>query len=203
MTKNDNGSTLLEILNATPAPPRLSESAIVIVDAQREYVDGALPLYGVGEALVELKKLLERARKLGVPIFHIVHHAPEGAPVFNPKSEFAQIAEPAKPVGNEPVIIKHLPSSFVNTNLKELVDATKRKNIIVAGFMTHMCINATARSATDLGFAPTVVANACATRDLRSPSGSIVPAQTLHESSLAALGDLVAGIVADASKLPD
>jgi nicotinamidase-related amidase len=179
-SKQTQGATLLELLNATPAPPRLSESAIVVVDAQREYVDGSLPLHGVGEALQELKKLLDRARRLGVPIFHVVHHAP-----------------------GEPIITKNLPSSFVNTNLKELLDQTKRNNLIVAGFMTHMCIDATARSALDLGFSPTVVANACATRDLRSPSGSIVPAKTLHESSLAALGDLVAGIVTDHSKLPD
>jgi nicotinamidase-related amidase len=202
-SKQTQGATLLELLNATPAPPRLSESAIVVVDAQREYVDGSLPLHGVGEALQELKKLLDRARRLGVPIFHVVHHAPEGAPVFNPKSEFSEIAEPARPASGEPIITKNLPSSFVNTNLKELLDQTKRNNLIVAGFMTHMCIDATARSALDLGFSPTVVANACATRDLRSPSGSIVPAKTLHESSLAALGDLVAGIVTDHSKLPD
>jgi nicotinamidase-related amidase len=201
--KTSGARSILEILNATPAPPRLAESAVIVVDAQREYVDGTLPLSGVGEALQELKKLLDRARRLGVPVFHIVHHAPDGAPVFNPQSHFVEIAEPARPAGQEPVIIKHLPSSFVNTNLQELIDQTKRKNLIVAGFMTHMCIDATTRSATDLGYAPTVIANACATRDLQSRTGAIIPASTLHESSLAALGDLVAGIVDDQSKLPD
>lgn len=192
---NKRPQTILEMLNATPAIPRLTESSIVIVDAQREYVDGSLPLFGVGEALSEVKELLERARRLDVPIFHVVHHAPEGAPVFNPRSEFSEIAEPARPHGNEPVITKNLPSSFVNTNLKDILEQTKRKNLILAGFMTHMCINATARSAMDLGFAPTVIASACATRDLPSQSGSVISAKTLHESSLAALSDLIAAVV--------
>ena len=192
---NSKPQTILEMLNATPAKPNLSNTAVVVIDAQREYVDGALPLFGVNEALGEIKSLLQRARKLNVPIFHVVHHAPDGAPVFNPKSEFSDIAEAASPLGDEPVIIKHLPSSFVNTNLKDLLDQTQQKNLVLVGFMTHMCINATARSAMDLGFAPTVIANACATRDLPSPSGSVIQAKTLHESSLAALSDLIAGVV--------
>lgn len=199
----EKAQTILQILNATPSKPKLSESAIVVVDAQREYVDGSLPLRGVAEALRELSQLLDRGRRLQVPIFHIVHHAPEGAPVFNPSGEFVQIADPVRPLGGEPVIVKNLPSSFVNTNLKELLDQTKRSNLIVAGFMTHMCIDATARSALDLGFAPTVIAGACATRDLPSPSGGVIPASTLHESSLAALSDLIAGIVAKQNDLPD
>ena len=199
----EKARTILEILNATPPKPRLSESAIVVVDAQREYVDGSLPLHGVAGALQQLSELLERARRLNVPIFHIVHHAPEGAPVFNPSGQFVQIADPVRPRGEEPVIVKNLPSSFVNTNLKELLEQTNRQNLIVGGFMTHMCIDATARSAMDLGFPPTVIAAACATRDLPSPSGAVIPASTLHESSLAALSDLIAGIVAKQSDLPD
>lgn len=187
--------TILEMLNAKPQKPRLSESAVIVVDAQQEYVDGNLPLFGVGEALDEIKQLLERARKLDIPIFHVVHHAPEGAPVFDPKGRFVEIAEPASPRGDEPVISKNLPSSFVGTNLKELIEQTKRRNLIVTGFMTHMCIDATTRSAMDLGFAPTVIASACATRDLCSSTGSLISAKTLHESSLAALSDLIAGIV--------
>ena len=54
--------TLLEMAGATPAPPPLSESTIVVIDAQREYVDGKLPLTNVEAALAEIGKLLARAR---------------------------------------------------------------------------------------------------------------------------------------------
>ena len=54
--------TLLEMAGANPAPPPLSEAAIVVIDAQREYVAGKLPLHQVEPALAEIGKLLARAR---------------------------------------------------------------------------------------------------------------------------------------------
>jgi nicotinamidase-related amidase len=195
--------TLLDMLSANGTAPRLSESALVIVDAQREYVDGNIRLANIDAALSELKKLLERARKLDVPVFHIVHHAHAGSPIFNPESEYAQIAEPVRPTGDEPTIIKHLPSSFVGTNLHELITASGKKNVVVGGFMTHMCIDATTRSALDLGYAPTIAASTCTTRDLPNPTGGVVQAKTLHDSCLAALADLVATVVPNVSDIPD
>jgi nicotinamidase-related amidase len=195
--------TLLDFLSADITAPRLSECALIVVDAQREYVDGSLPLYKVDRSLGELRILIDRARKLKTPVFHIVHHATPGAPIFDPDGKFVEIADQAKPVDGEPVVIKHLPSSFVNTNLHELITATKRKKVIVAGFMTHMCIDATTRGAMDLGYAATVVAATCTTRDLPSPSGGVVDATVLHNSSLAALADLIATVVQDVADIPD
>jgi nicotinamidase-related amidase len=195
--------TLLDMLNVQLKAPKLSDSALIIVDAQREYVDGSVPLHAVGPALEEVRALLQRARKLRIPIFHVVHHANAGNPIFNPDGEFVEIAEPARPAGDEPVIVKHLPSSFVGTDLKKMLDETKRTNLVIAGFMTHMCIDATSRSALDLGFSPAVVASACTTRDLPSPTGGVVSAKALHESSLAALADLVACIVPNSAAVPD
>jgi len=195
--------TLIEMLNARGSAPKLSESALIIVDAQREYVDGNVRLANIEATLVELKRLLERARKLKTPVLHIVHHAAPGAAIFNPEGEYVQIAEPVRPVGVEPTIIKAHPSSFVGTNLHELLTEIGAKNLVVSGFMTHMCIDATTRSARDLGYAPTIAASTCATRDLPSPSGGVVEAKTLHDSCLAALADLVATVVPDISHIPD
>jgi hypothetical protein len=46
--------TLLELAGVTPAPARLGDAVVVVIDAQREYVDGALPLPGVTAALDEI-----------------------------------------------------------------------------------------------------------------------------------------------------
>ncbi len=74
--------------------------------------------------------------------------------------------------------------------------------LIVAGFMTHNCVSSTVREASDRGFAVTVVADACATRDLPAPDGGVVSAAELHRSSLAALSDRCARVVALADLLP-
>lgn len=187
-----SASSLLQILGVQPKPASLSNSAIIVVDAQREYLDGSVPLKGIEDALVEIKRLLAKGRALSVPIFHVVHHTQAGAPVFNPESPMSHIIDDVKPIDGERVIVKHLPSSFVNTELKQFLDATGKKELVIAGFMTHMCINATTRSAVDLGFSPTVIADACATRDLPAPDGTVVSADVVHKSNLASLADLLA-----------
>ena len=69
--------------------------------------------------------------------------------------------------------------------------------------MTHMCVNSTARGAFNLGYAPTVVAAAAATRSLPSVDGSPVSAHDLHVASLTAIADLFAIVVPDAGAVPD
>lgn len=196
-----NASTLLDMLHAPAKPATLSKSAVIIVDAQREYLDGNVKLSGIEEALLEIKKLLEKARAAKRPIFHIVHHTAPGAPIFDPQSQNAQIIESVKPEGSEPIIAKPLPSSFVQTDLDRFIKETGCEELVIAGFMTHMCINATTRSAVDLGYKPTIIGSACATRDLPSPNGKVIPAATLHDSNLASLADLLACVCKTADDL--
>jgi nicotinamidase-related amidase len=194
--------TLLTIAGVTPRPARLAEAVLVIVDAQNEYVSGKLPLTGVAEAIEEIARLLAAARAAGTPVIHVVHHSAPGRPVFDPRTVFAEIVLPLAPHPAEDVIVKQLPNAFAGTGLesrlKDIAAATGRKSIMIAGFMTHMCISATARAALDLGIAATVVAAACATRDLPSPLGGVVAAHVVHETALADLADRFAVVVPDA-----
>lgn len=67
--------------------------------------------------------------------------------------------------------------------------------------MTHMCVSSTVRAALDLGYRSTVIASACATRDLPDGLGGVVDAATLHRAALAALGDRFAVIAPNASSI--
>jgi nicotinamidase-related amidase len=185
--------TLLEIAGGAAAPPRLIEAALVVIDAQREYVDGALPLPGVKAALAEIGDLVARARALRTPVIHIVH---QGRGLFEPGSAGAAIAAVADPAPGEPVLAKKLPNAFASTDLADRLTAMKRSSIVIVGFMTHMCVEATARAAIDLGFTATVVASATATRDLPDPiTGAVVTADEVHRNALAALADRFATVV--------
>jgi nicotinamidase-related amidase len=99
------------------------------------------------------------------------------------------------------VIVKHYPNSFVGTDLEARLRAAGIENVILAGFMTHMCVNSTARGAFNLGFKPTVVARATATRDLPAAGGGVIKAEALQQASLATLGDLFAVIAASADEV--
>lgn len=195
--------SLWELAGAKPAPLRLREAVVVVVDAQHEYVDGALPLPGVEPALQEIGRLLARARRLMIPVIHIMHHG-QADGLFAPGSDGAEIASPATPAPNEPVLSKRLPNAFGSTDLADRVHALKKPGVILAGFMTHMCVEATARAAIDLGLRATVIAAATATRDLADPlTGDTIPAAEVQRNALAALADRFAVIAPDVEALQD
>lgn len=194
--------TLLDFAGITARPASLDEAAVVIIDAQREYVDGRLPLAGINEAIDETGELLAIARARKVPVFHIVHHGRPGSVLFDPDGPYSAIVSSLEPAEGEVTVVKGLPNSFAATNLQELVRAGGRTNIILAGFATHMCVSSTARAAIDLGFRCTIVASATATRDLPDPTGTgVVPAAVVKRASLAALADRFAAIVQSAADL--
>jgi nicotinamidase-related amidase len=173
-----------------------------MIDCQNTYREGIMKLDGVEEALEEAKKLLERARALGIPVFHIRHDAGPGSP-YDINDHIGAIADIVAPIDGEPVITKNFPNSFVNTDLDEQLKGKGVKNIILAGFMTHMCVNSTAHGGFNLGYAPTVVASATATRPLQAANGKVLSAQEVHDGALASTRDLYAAVVDRVADVPD
>ncbi|MHC2108258.1 cysteine hydrolase family protein [Methylobacterium sp. CM6246] len=188
--------TLRGLSGLSPEPASLKRAALVLIDIQNTYREGVMRLSGVEPAVAEAAILLKRARESGVPVFHIQHNAGPGSP-YDITAEIGQISQEVAPQDGEAVITKAFPSSFVGTDLEDRLKRAGATDLILAGFMTHMCVNSTARSAFNLGFHPTVVASATATRDLPAPDGSVVPAAQLQAASLAGLGDLFAVIARD------
>jgi len=70
--------------------------------------------------------------------------------------------------------------------LLDLLKGWEIERIIITGMMTHMCVDATARAAVDLGFQVIVAEDACASRDLQY-GDTTIPANLVHKSFLAAL----------------
>ena len=192
--------TLLEMAGAPQQPALLSDSALVMIDCQCEYVDGVLALPDVEKALAECAQVLARARAAGTPIVHVQHKGQPGG-LFDPEAASFTIAGPAAPEQGEARVTKALPNAFAGTELTGILRDTGRKTVVFAGFMTHMCISSSVRAATDLGFGATVVGNACATRDLPDGAGGVVSAKELHRASLAALSDRFAIVIPDAAAL--
>ena len=195
--------TLLEMAGVNPAPPALSDATVVVIDAQREYVDGKLPLQQVEPALAEIGKLLARARALRSPVIHIVHQGKAGG-AFGPDTPGFEVASPATPAPGEAVVHKNLPNAFASTDLASRLAALKKPNVVLVGFMTHMCVEATARASIDLGFKATVIASATATRALPDPlSGAALSADEVQRNALAAIADRFATVAPTVDSLPD
>ena len=171
-------------------------SSVVLIDCQREYIDGALPLTGVNDALAEGARILAAARAAGAPIVHVIHRGNPGG-LFDPAGPGGEEAQQVAAAPDETIVYKGLPNAFAGTELDEILKGFGRKNMIAIGFMTHMCVSSTVRAGLDLGYGSAVVANACATRDLPDGRGGVISASTLHQAELAALADRFASVVDD------
>lgn len=179
----------------------LGNAVLLIIDAQREYVDGRLPLAGMAASLAVGGRLLARARAAGTPIVHVLHQG--GGPLFNPQASGGQAAAPLLPQNGEAVVYKSMANAFVATDLLKILQQTGRQQLIVIGYMTHNCVSSTVRAALDLGYRSTLVAAATATRDLPDGRGGRIPAAGVQLASLAGLADSIARVVGSDADIPD
>ncbi|HEY4985398.1 MAG TPA: cysteine hydrolase family protein [Bradyrhizobium sp.] len=192
--------TLLELAGADLSLPRLAEASLVLIDIQNEYLSGPVALPGADAAIANAAKLLVRARNTGARVFHVVHRGRPGG-LFDRSATRDGIIPAVAPLADERVIEKELPNAFAGTDLQARLAATGRKNIILAGLMTHMRISSTARAALDLGFRVTIDADSCATRDLPDGRGGVIAATTVHDVALVELSDRFALIARDSAAL--
>lgn len=195
--------TLRALTGMSPDPAPIAKSALVLIDCQQTYREGIMQLAGVEPALEEAAALLERFRAAGKPVIHIMHDAGPGTP-YDVTAPIGQIAAAVAPIEGETIIVKKFPSAFEQTALDAELKKLGVENVVYVGFMTHMCVNSTARASFNHGYANTVVAGATATRSIPNPaSGADMPAAQLHDASLSALADMFAVVVPHASDIPD
>ncbi|MFE3223355.1 isochorismatase family protein [Nocardia sp. NPDC059228] len=191
--------TLRDLSGFDQTPATLADATLILVDYQNTYTRGVMELTGWQPALDAAADLLARARRAGSAIIHIVNDGGPGTP-YDITADIGAIHPAVAPADSEPVVVKQVPNGFHDTDLAAQVDAAGNENLIIAGFMTHMCVTFTAEGAFLRGNHPTVVADACATRPLESAVGEVTAAQ-LHDSALATIADLYGVVVASAAEL--
>lgn len=171
------------------------KTALLIIDIQNDYFPGGkMELEGSVQAASAAARLLAAFRKESWPVFHIQHVSDKPkATFFMPGTTGAEIDSAVRPLPTEPVITKHFPNSFRDTDLYERLKSDNIGSLLICGMMSHMCVDATVRAAFDLGFSCIVTHDACATRAL-SFNGIDVPAAQVHASYMAALGSVYAQI---------
>lgn len=188
MTTASRPKTLRELSGLPMTPPSLADAVLVVIDAQREYLDGLLPLEGIDQALDNIERLLNKSRELHGKVVHVVHQGRPGGS-FDP-DRGGRVIEQVAPLDGEPVFSKTLPNAFTAAEFRSAIEGFGDRPLVLAGFMTHMCISATTRAALDAGLTATVASDACATRALPSAtSGSVISAESVHEIALSEIAD--------------
>lgn len=164
------------------------KTALLLIDIQNDYFPGGkMELDGPVEAAKKAAELLQCFREHGMPTVHIQHVSLDpGATFFISGDRGTDIHDITPHFEGEPLVQKHYPNSFRETNLLDLLEEWNIESVIITGMMTHMCVDATARAAADLGFRLMVAEDACATRAL-TYGDTTIPAEHVHKAFLAAL----------------
>ncbi|MDD1724597.1 MAG: cysteine hydrolase [Methanospirillum sp.] len=174
----------------------MTDTALLLIDIQNDYFPGgAMECRDSLSAGKNAENILAFARKNEILPIHIRHISTRpGASFFLPGTLGSEISPLVSPGEQEEVIVKHFPNSFRNTDLSAILQESGITTLVIAGMMTHMCIDATTRAAADLGYRCILVHDACATRDQVFLEETI-PARMVHASFIAALSGMYAKIV--------
>src|SRR3954463_13836979 len=166
----------------------MPKRALVLIDIQNNYFPGGRwALAGIESAADNAARVLAAARAVGDLVVHVRHEFPTpDAPFFASDSEGARIHPKVRNLQGEPVILKHHVNAFRETDLKAILDRHGVEEVVICGAMSHMCVDAGARAASDLGYKCVVVHDACATRD-QEFEGVVLPAAEVQAAFMPAL----------------
>lgn len=158
--------------------------ALLVIDVQNEYFSGKLPVSYPAGSLDQILEAMNAATAHEIPIVMIQHTATaENAATFrkgSPEWELhPQIA--ARPY--QKYIEKTLPGSFTGTDLEAWLKENNLDTLVIAGYMTQMCCDTTARQAVHLGYKVEFLADATGTLAIKNSAGEVT-AQELHRAIL-------------------
>lgn len=176
---------------------KLENPALVLIDIQKAFNDVS---YWGGDrnnvnAEQKAGELLEIWRTKKLPIFHIQHCSSNPNSILNEINAGNEFQDVVKPIEGENIIKKHVNSAFIGTNLKELLDDAKIKNLVIVGLTTDHCVSTTTRMAGNFGYETYLVSDATATFNKKGINGEDFSAEIIHQTALASLNEEFAQVV--------
>ncbi|MDR2308465.1 MAG: cysteine hydrolase [Paucimonas sp.] len=162
-------------------------AALLIIDMQAGINHPRLGRRNNPEAEQRLGELLAAWRLWQHPVIHVRHVSRDPASVFWPGQSGCAFQPAFSPQVNEALFDKHVPDAFAHSGLERWLHVRGIEQLVIAGVITNNSVEATARSAGNLGFDTVVVADACYTFDLHDAQGRRWPAEDVHALSLANL----------------
>lgn len=173
----------------------MSQRALLVIDVQREYFDGALPVRHPVGHLESILEAMDAARKAGVPTVVVRHHQPDPeSPLFRHGSDMWQLHDEVASRPRDVLIDKQLPGSFTHTELEPFLKSRDVDTVAIAGYMTQVCCDTTARQAFHRGYRVEFLRDATGTLDIDNKAGSVT-AEQMHESILVAQQMFISDVI--------
>lgn len=169
--------------------------ALLVIDVQREYFDGAFPIRHPIGHLQAILEVMDAAKAAAIPTVVVRHHQPDPqSPVFRKGSDMWQLHAEVETRPRDALIDKQLPGSFTNTPLDAYLKERGVDTVCIAGYMTQVCCDTTARQAFHRGYSVEFLRDATGTLDVANKAGSVT-AEQLHESILVAQQMFISDVI--------
>ncbi|HEY5485137.1 MAG TPA: isochorismatase family protein [Candidatus Cryosericum sp.] len=139
-----------------PKVPK-NATALLIIDVQRELFEKTTPIYEAEKMLANIQLLVDKARVAKVPVFYVQHSSDKE---LVEGTDGWKLHPVLKPLITDHFIHKHHGNAFEDTPLKAELDALHMRRVVVAGLVTHGCVQATCNGAHELGYDVVLVKDA-------------------------------------------
>lgn len=146
----------------------MTKYGLLIIDVQNDYFSGGkMALHEPEKALHHIQQLEHDFKSKNLPIIYIQHINTQPNPAFFEKGTEGVALHSELLLQDDSIIIeKHFPNSFLQTELQATLNQLDVDTLVIAGMMTHMCVDSTTRAAAELGYHPVLIHDATATRTL-------------------------------------
>lgn len=181
----------------------MQKTALLIIDMQIGMQSDALPARNNPDAEHHVAALLAAWRSAGQPVVHVRHIARSPRSVFAPGQIGAAFQAPFTPLPDEHVVEKNVPDAFIQSALERWLQVRDIRQLVIAGVSTNHSVESTARTAGNLGFATTVVADATFAFAQPDYAGTMRSADDVHAMSLANIAREYASVRSTAEVLAD
>jgi nicotinamidase-related amidase len=175
----------------------MAKRALIVIDVQNEYFDGALPISDPPSdaSLANITRAMDAATASGVPVI-VVRHGDSGddAAIFREGSHAWQLRPEIDERPRDHLVEKTFPGSFTGTALGDILAEAEVDTVSITGYMTHMCVDSTSRQAAHRGLAVEILNDATGTLSLENSGGSAT-GEELHRSTLVAQGQFFADVL--------
>jgi nicotinamidase-related amidase len=159
----------------------LQETALLLLDFQNDILDRNLSPAGRKSLLTRVGRVLDGARRTGLPVVHVVAQFRPGYPEISPRdvwrrdiqksgrlregSHGAKIVDELAPESGDITVVKRRTGPFSTTDLGAVLSAQGIHQLILAGISTGGTVLSAVRAAADLDYSIVVLDNCCADPD--------------------------------------
>jgi nicotinamidase-related amidase len=167
---------------------------LIIIDMQKGMATAAAGPRNNPNAERNIAAVLNAWRKANATVVHVRHISRTVGSLFWPGQAGVEFQEALAPLTSEHVVEKNVPDALINSGLERWLRVRGISNLVIVGVSTNNSVEATARTAGNLGFDVQVVSDATFAFDKVDFSGTHRTADEIHAMALANLAGEYASI---------